>query len=178
MFFRHGLSLLYCHFFFLSVSSFYSFFPLQPSFCSHEKNFFFFILAHAASCFSVMYLSVTSDISLGLSQFLTPPYLFLSLGGLPGSEDWPFNFTLTFDLVAVGSCTYTTIAPATHQLSIFSASHHHPSLLFPLSFVSHIPRLNRLFWGFTLYIHWTEMEKGGYRENAMLKLNLALCIYM
>lgn len=44
-------------------------------------------MAHATCCLPVMYLSIPSDISLGLSQFLTPPYLFLSLGGLLGSED-------------------------------------------------------------------------------------------
>lgn len=108
------------------------------------------MLAHAASCLSATYLSVPSDISLGL------PSLSLSLGGLQAVKTDLFNFTLTFDLVAVGSCTYTTIAPATHQLFIFSALHPTTTLLFfPPS------PLSDTYQGFTLYIHPTQMENEG-----------------
>lgn len=71
-------------------------------------NFYSFDLSCIFSlllCLSFMYLSVPSSYFLEPMALSDPPYLYLSLGGLPGSEGWPFNFTLTFDLVVVGSYT-------------------------------------------------------------------------
>lgn len=56
------------------------------------KCFFHSIWSRLSLCSSYFLKPVTSD---------TPPIIYLSVGGFLTSKGWPFNFTLTSDLVVV-----------------------------------------------------------------------------
>lgn len=133
------------------------------------SNEFGFISSGANAGSKCCFLSIWSRLTLRSSYFLkpvasdTPPLLYLLVGGFLTSKGWPFNFTLTSDLVVAQFCALTTF----WRPVLCSASH--PAIITLHIVSSHSP-LSVTYQGYmaysqsTHYVQWWEVKESAGRK--------------